>query len=1303
MNREKYLKEIIKLLAILKVEIGLSNANNLTDINIYSENFYRDFLNVVYGYNLENTNFSEQNFPSIDLIDEKKKIAIQVTATSSLGKTQKTVQSFIKKKIHRKCNRLIILNIKNKSVHRKKTMGQSGVFEIDTKKDIWDVNDLTRDINNLTLDKIKLVHSFLQKELSPDRDSIQKIEIAISEKFSLKEDIQQNNRLLTQLVNQMSVAGTVSSSQNLGSDNAGFTSHLDRQIDQYRDTLMEDKPRTALQMLQSLYEGLPPDTEARIKYRIKANIAACHLRLEDRVTAAEGFLDAYNTCPDAPKADAHKVLGLILQNKVDEAIEFGTAQIQNTKDRAALYSNILMAKKFKPEDDNPFEFIPDDIQDDENVLVAKIDYLRLFNRRPAWGELAHHAIKIHPDNKILKRFDAEATLDEVATRLDAFEADRLDPQISNPIKGIISILREQWDEKQRSENAWDDYHISLSSNLANAYRIIGDFSAAAHILDEALKHVSQDQNLLERRFLVAVEGNDLSKIQVLLKTLPVTRDTVLGQLQWINNSGNWSEVENVPALDSVSSLSEDDKAFYEALAGLARYKLGEISDVRQFAHDLEVKYPGQVITQVVFHQVALNEGDQAWAENLYKTALQSKDHISHMRRIMLAGMAEVQEDFDMVIDLLEGIVEYDKDTDELKLLGRAYVNAKVRESAVDFANNLSAELKNNPYYARIVGNIHFNRGDLKEAETAFREVLKAEPSNVSAHIGLIHSLLREDRKEDVEKHIAGIKTENLKGPEIQKMGLAQIMVAFGREIDGLAYGYKTALNNFDNPRALLLYTGLILPNSKVKIPDIGDNVCVDSWLEIKVDGNEKRKIVIEEGQARPSQGHFPPTHETAKILLGKRVGDVISTAPALGSSETWEILSIKHKYVGLLHEIIHTFPTRFPDHGGFYTYKIQDGDISNVLNDIKRFSERDDQILDLYENQHFPLELAGAMCGDSFATLAQQIVRKGRFIKACLGATQERQAALSLCKEAADRGVVMDTHTAWTAYVLGIVPILKILFPRLVIPRSSLDELYERRQYFESHGNEPFMTVRYENGQYFREEVQPEHIKNAVAAVNETIDFFKSNFEILPAAAPASPTEFEQKLVEIGGAHIFDPGYLSKSEGLPLLSDDMNYRNLLKNLYGIAGFWLQIPLMAALEKNQCTLTEYATAVFGLARHRHAHITLNSQVLTEICNLDRGDNIDKFSCVIEFIGGQNADPVSHFNVAQEFLHQLWNTDLPHLSKAQATGMTLDRIAGMMHRHNVLNEVFKELIANAQKIPLLRDYILGWLRGHFIFIA
>lgn len=164
MNRQELQKSIINSLTWLSTQVTVHNKLNLTDINVHSENFYRDLLNLAFGYHLVNINITDPNAAAIDLGDECNRFAIQVTSTSAIAKTRHTVSKFIEKELYKKYDRLVILNIAKKTTHSVANVG-NGAYSLNTKNDIWDIGDLAVMVNDLELPKIQEISNFLNEQL----------------------------------------------------------------------------------------------------------------------------------------------------------------------------------------------------------------------------------------------------------------------------------------------------------------------------------------------------------------------------------------------------------------------------------------------------------------------------------------------------------------------------------------------------------------------------------------------------------------------------------------------------------------------------------------------------------------------------------------------------------------------------------------------------------------------------------------------------------------------------------------------------------------------------------------------------------------------------------------------------------------------------------------------------------------------------------------------------------------------------------------------------------------------------------
>lgn len=94
--RKKLIDQASRSLAILRADIEQHQAINDLSLNMSSENFFRDVLRLVRGWeDLENANFFEPCAKSIDLISKSKKTIIQVTSTTSSTKLYNTLDALL--------------------------------------------------------------------------------------------------------------------------------------------------------------------------------------------------------------------------------------------------------------------------------------------------------------------------------------------------------------------------------------------------------------------------------------------------------------------------------------------------------------------------------------------------------------------------------------------------------------------------------------------------------------------------------------------------------------------------------------------------------------------------------------------------------------------------------------------------------------------------------------------------------------------------------------------------------------------------------------------------------------------------------------------------------------------------------------------------------------------------------------------------------------------------------------------------------------------------------------------------------
>ncbi|MDL5515089.1 SMEK domain-containing protein [Arenibacter sp. M-2] len=171
-NRQIYISLITKRLTYLQKEVENFNSLNLTDINVFAENFYRDFFNLI-GFEFNNTNFESNNFAHIDLIDTVNKQAIQVTSQNDNIKIKEAIDGFFAKPENQDYKLQILLISKDAKNYRTK-FGKN----FNHKEDVLDIKRLLAIINDIPeIDKIKDLADFLNNNVLTERQKTECSEV----------------------------------------------------------------------------------------------------------------------------------------------------------------------------------------------------------------------------------------------------------------------------------------------------------------------------------------------------------------------------------------------------------------------------------------------------------------------------------------------------------------------------------------------------------------------------------------------------------------------------------------------------------------------------------------------------------------------------------------------------------------------------------------------------------------------------------------------------------------------------------------------------------------------------------------------------------------------------------------------------------------------------------------------------------------------------------------------------------------------------------------------------------------------
>ena len=168
--RQENLSKIQKYLRDIEVDVEVNNYCSFYDINIISENFCKDLLNITFDLKLENVNLFKNNEKAIDLADREKGIAIQVTSEKTLKKIKHTFNEYIDEGLDKIYPNLYIVTLVryNPSISNYIYKGKN--FNI--KDNVLDYRNYIRILSNkYDNSKYMQILNFLDNEFSSDSSS----------------------------------------------------------------------------------------------------------------------------------------------------------------------------------------------------------------------------------------------------------------------------------------------------------------------------------------------------------------------------------------------------------------------------------------------------------------------------------------------------------------------------------------------------------------------------------------------------------------------------------------------------------------------------------------------------------------------------------------------------------------------------------------------------------------------------------------------------------------------------------------------------------------------------------------------------------------------------------------------------------------------------------------------------------------------------------------------------------------------------------------------------------------------------
>lgn len=1099
-------------------------------------------------------------------------------------------------------------------------------------------------------------------------------------------DIKEQLTLLHSRALPMPGDGTVSAES--------YEKGLDAEIDGYRELNNNGKPKIALALLDGLLDRVKDTASGRLLFRIKANIASCHLRLGDEKRAGDLLSEAYDHAPEEPKAIANKAFALLILGEPLEALAFAMDAIAKDPTNDHLAGIMLQAARFDPSIECGLDLVPEGLRETAPVMIANIEFLRRRDQIE-WRDAARAARARHPLEHYVIQFAAEAELDEILNDEGLQRTKLFKPGERERLKAAVDDLKALFERSLSVENAFGPEEAAVCGNLVVALFELDELQVGLDIVKAGLDRRPGDLDLLKRAAVIAIELGDQEVSRKSIDAMEPSHDRTILAFRFYSDNSDWAAI--VDLAKDHDNIPQIEKPLIETVARIAACKLQGGDALAKSLPSIAADVADDPRASIVIADFARMEGLEELSEDAFlaaKSAIRPDSHIA--ARVMVAEHAGRRGAWSVVADLLNGHVNEYSDSQLLRRLAGALVNdLPIKQRAIDFFDRLDRTIRDDSYYLHAEGIMLFNRGALAQAEALLRKAIAAD-ADLTNYLALFSVLRRRNKGREIRPIIDRINLDTLVGTPGEKMFLAQEMRACGLRKEAIAFAYDVLISAPNDPDVSLRYFGLVMMNPSDQMIPPAREVAIGTWVRV-VDQDQKGfEFQIEEGEGRPGENVFGPAHPMVAAAMGKKVEDKFTIRNGFGTEIEWQIAEVKHKYLHALHAMMANFEQRFPGVKGFSSITMCEGDVQPALDQVKRLAESHENLADAYLVHHLPLSALATTMGRGVIQLADFIRSLDHDLAVCLGHDPELVAARQLVETRRAAGAVLDTYTAWTAATTGAFDILTAVFGTLVVAQSTIDEIRAIVEDDKQLGKGTSMTIAWINGEFVRQVMTAADRSEHRKFIEEQLENILASCQVLPATAPDSPTELAIAMTENFGTHILDPAHLSL-QGYVLLSEDLYYRQFVKEAVGVDGTWLQPVFALARDTGIVDSARYSDLATKLAWRRHAHVSIDATVLMSTFDRDNSPILKDFRALTKFIGIKDADMRAHVNVVGIFLGLIWESGASVSLKAMAaTGILLEQLVRYRQRDWYLALAY----LSERGGPELKNYIHDWVKGHFL---
>lgn len=1095
------------------------------------------------------------------------------------------------------------------------------------------------------------------------------------------------------------------------------------EIDNARNFLKSNEPKTSLKLLENLKKRTWKDASDDLKYSLLTNMAAAHFSLDNEKEAAKLLIRAFDLNREDEKALSNRALAHLILEETEPAADYAKQTLEKNPTNTDAYVILVGIAKEEETLDEVIAKVPDYLHDSPQIAYAISQLAKRrknFEAAKRWGKIM--VAQNQENAPDFKAAFANILIEQVLEDNLAVGISQLYKAQKEQLQQAIGLLTEAW--KSVSNTELRNYRVDWIINRGIAHFHLRELKEAKVDLDTALEIDDANPILIKNRALLAFECGDKAEAIEFMESIQSSQEVpeapiILANLLLADEQLD----ESITILNNFLQTDLSPELQEKARRLLIKVYIADkrFDDALEISIAMRESTPKSIPNLVDAACIYSADEKRDEAISLLKEAYNYvQDGAEFLNIVMLADQLYIHELFKEAATLYEKLADTSQNSQLTQGLVQSYYNSGEIAKALKICQKLREKYGPLENISVMEVVIYEEIGDMNQAEEVCKEYLSEFATDYDMQIRLGTILIRSSKETEVDdvldsfteiKDFSYLNDLSLEG--CFELALLH-QIRFQPE-KALKIMYEVRRTHFNNPEAHLLYVQIFLSVAK-EIPEMLNPIQVekDTAVKVNISDEDSWYIIEERVDADFKRDERDVNDLFVHQLIGKSINHEVNLGEKILGPKTGKIVDIKSKYVHAYQQTLRDYPHLFPLDQDMDNMKIDDSD---EIDDKKRFekmfeliNKRQDEINKiekLYKEQNLTIGTFTRFVGsNSLDTWGNLMGKPELGIRCSIGDLDERDSALALLDQSNPK-LAVDIISFMTLHCLDAADIIVNTYGKLCITQSTIDEIQsvisERERMWSKREG---MIVGKEGNRYVKQIIDPEETKQGIEYLKNIVQWIRKNCEVGEATVGSEMNQLRRRdLNDLLQPHFLDTALLTSQPGYLLYSDDGRLRHYAKTSlnsdagtnFQIEGVWTQVLLEHCVKQNILDKVDYDEMTIKLVCSNYYHTQFDADLLMEVAKRSNWKLAEPYNSFVLALGKERMNLQEALDVCVDFLFKLWDESI---SFRQKEFLTLGLLTGLTYgrnAHKILNR-FEYLIQNKHRLFLpVENSVLRQIRN------